>query len=159
AERFLPNPFAAEPGARMYRTGDLARYRPEGNLDFLGRIDQQVKIRGFRVEPAEVEAALQRHPAVRQAAVVAREVNGRQRLVAFAVPRARTALTGDDLRRYLQGTLPQYLVPAHFMVLDALPIAPNGKLDRRALPAPDGQRPALATTFAAPASGLEATIA
>lgn len=137
AERFLCHPFDPAPRARVYRTGDLARYRADGNIEFLGRVDDQVKIRGFRVEPGEVEAALRQHPAVVDAAVVAREGHrGQRRLVAYIVaPMATSALT-DALRDHLASRLPDYLVPTAFLTVDALPLTPNGKLDRTALPAP-----------------------
>jgi amino acid adenylation domain-containing protein len=136
AEVFLDDPFADRPGARLYRTGDLARWRPDGTLQFLGRLDHQVKIRGFRVELGEIEATLTRHPAVRDVVVTARE-DGRagRRLVAYLV------VTGEapppaELRAFLARTVPDYMVPDVFVVLPALPVTPNGKVDRRALPAP-----------------------
>ncbi|MBW8873677.1 MAG: non-ribosomal peptide synthase/polyketide synthase [Acidobacteria bacterium] len=132
AERFIPDPFAAEPGGRLYRTGDLARFLPEGDVEFRGRIDFQVKIRGFRIELGEIEAVLERHPAVRQAVVVA----GDQRLVAYAVPGEGAAPAPAELRAHLAASLPDYMVPAAFVLLPALPLSPNGKVDRRALPAP-----------------------
>ncbi len=137
AERFIASPFV--PGDRLYRTGDLVRYRPDGNLEFLGRLDHQVKIRGFRIETGEVEAALAAHPAVREAVVLARPApTGDLQLVAYVVPAAGTSLpTPSDWRTVLQQTLPEYMVPAAYVVLDALPLTPNGKLDRQALPAPD----------------------
>jgi amino acid adenylation domain-containing protein len=138
AERFVPDPFSARAGARLYRTGDLVRRRPDGDLEFVGRNDQQVKLRGFRIEVGEVEAALMAHPDLDDAAVVGREdTPGAKRLVAYVVPVADRSLTARELRRFLADRLPAYMVPAAFVVLDAFPTTPNGKVDRQGLPAPD----------------------
>ncbi|WP_051710857.1 non-ribosomal peptide synthetase [Andreprevotia chitinilytica] len=136
-ERFVPDPFSPQPGARMYRTGDLVRYLPDGNIDYLGRIDHQVKIRGYRIELGEIEAALAVIPAVREAVVVAREDGGDKRLVAYLVPHAGQSPDATALREQLRHGLPDFMVPAQFVVLDQLPLTPNGKVDRKALPAPD----------------------
>ncbi|HEX2094384.1 MAG TPA: amino acid adenylation domain-containing protein, partial [Longimicrobiaceae bacterium] len=135
AERFLPDPFAAE-GSRMYRTMDRVRWRPDRELEYRGRVDHQVKIRGFRIEPGEVEAVLREHPEVRESVVVAREdTPGERRLVAYVVASRGTASV-QELREHLRGRLPEYMVPSALVLLDALPLSPNGKIDRRALPAP-----------------------
>jgi amino acid adenylation domain-containing protein len=137
AERFVTGSFGGRPVERAYRTGDLARYRPDGALEFVGRTDHQVKIRGFRVELGEIEAALAQHEDVQDAVVVVREDRpDDKRLVAYVVPRSDTAGLVDRLRSRLRDTLPGYMVPAHFMVLTALPQTPNGKVDRRSLPSP-----------------------
>jgi len=134
AEKFVPDPFAAVPGSRLYRVGDLARRRPDGELEYLGRVDHQVKIRGFRVELGEIEAALARHPGVREAVVMARDDGDRgKRLVAYVTPRG---VASSELRSFLRESLPDYMVPTAFVHLDALPLSPNGKIDRRALPDP-----------------------
>lgn len=160
AEKFIPNPFSDEPGSRLYRTGDLARYRPDGHIEFLGRIDHQMKIRGFRIELGEIEAALSQHPTVRETVVVAREdAPGDKRLVAYVVPKQEPAPTVSELRRFLKGKLPDYMVPSNFVMLDVLPLTPNGKVDRRALPSPQGLRPELEVVYATPKTELERHIA
>ncbi|HSP76882.1 MAG TPA: amino acid adenylation domain-containing protein, partial [Myxococcaceae bacterium] len=137
AERFVPNPFSDTPGARLYRTGDLARYLPDGTLQFLGRCDNQVKVRGFRVEPGEIEAALERHLAVREAVVVAQgQGPDDKRLVAYVVPRPEQVPEPRALRAFLRESLPAHMVPSAFVRLESLPLTPNGKVDRKALPAP-----------------------
>src|SRR6185436_7628575 len=150
AERFVPDPLGGT-GTRLYRTGDRARLLPDGRVDFLGRLDDQVKVRGFRVEPGEIEGALAGHPGVAAAVVLPREDEGSRRLVAYVVPASGTPGTPDDLdpaalRTFLRERLPDFMVPAFFVVLPALPINPNGKVDRAALariaPRPEsGSRP------------------
>ena len=160
AERFVPNPFGPEAGERLYRSGDLARYRPEGDIEYLGRIDHQVKIRGFRIELGEIEAVLSRHPAVRETVVLAREDEvGDRRLVAYVVPNKETASTTHALHSFLKQKHPDYMVPSAFVFLDALPLTPNGKVDRRALPAPDQSRPELENPFVAPRTPVEELLA
>ena len=154
AERFLPHPFSDKPGARLYRTGDLARYRADGVIEFLGRIDRQVKIRGFRVEPGEIEALLREHPSVRDAVVGLREdeITGRQ-LVAWWIGREGKPVKAEELRDFLRQRLPDYMLPAAFVPVDAFPLNPNGKIDLEGLPAPDNGL--ILTTAHAPETALE----
>jgi natural product biosynthesis luciferase-like monooxygenase protein len=156
AERFVHNPFSTQPDARVYRTGDVARYRPDGAIEFLGRVDHQIKVRGHRIELGEVEAVLQQYPGIREAVVIAREDEpGDQRLVAYTTSDPHEAPDAGELRGYLQGKLPKEMVPASFVSLDALPRTPNGKLDRRALPAPDRVRREAPTVVLAPRNDME----
>jgi amino acid adenylation domain-containing protein len=159
AEKFIPDRFGGVGGARLYRTGDVARYLAGGQIEFLGRIDQQVKIRGFRIEPAEIELALVRHPAVSEAAVTIRgDTVGGKHLVAYIVEQTEVALTVTELRRFLKGSLPEYMVPSVFIPLEALPLTPSGKVNHRGLPALDGQRLEPATVYAAPQTESQRTI-
>jgi amino acid adenylation domain-containing protein len=159
SQRFLPDPFVNEPGARMYRSGDLARVNAEGELEYLGRLDHQVKIRGFRVELGEIESALNRHGTIRESVVIAQETpQGDKRLVAYAVPVGNPP-TVSDLRDHLAATLPDYMIPAVFVFLPALPLTNNGKVDRRALPSPETSRPRLKTEYAAPRTAMELALA
>src|SRR6266516_3752451 len=138
AEKFIPDPFSNQPGRRLYRTGDLARYLSNGDIECLGRADDQVKVRGFRIELGEIEAVLNQHPAVRQVVVVAREDRpGDKSLVAYFVSAHETELSVTELRDYIKGKLPDYMMPSAFVALEELPLTPNGKVNRRALPAPD----------------------
>ncbi|WP_027255435.1 non-ribosomal peptide synthetase [Planktothrix agardhii] len=140
AEKFIPNPFDKAKGSKLYKTGDLARYLPDGNIEYLGRIDNQVKIRGFRIELGEIEALLNQNESVQGACVITREDNpGDKRLVAYVVPQPEITLTIDEIRQFLRAKLPDYMVPTAFVLLDTFPLTPNGKIDRRALPVPDLQ--------------------
>ncbi|MGH9895423.1 MAG: non-ribosomal peptide synthetase, partial [bacterium] len=195
AEKFIPNPFSPvlsevegdDPGARLYGTGDLARYLPDGDIEFLGRIDHQVKIRGFRIELGEIEAVLSRHHAVRETVVLAREMtdDGRpltdamrsapgamrdpsaphnpqfsgKRLVAYVVPHRELSPSPTELRGFLKEKLPEYMIPSAFVMLDTLPLTPSGKVDRKALPAPDPSRPEQENLFVAPSTPEQKTIA
>jgi amino acid adenylation domain-containing protein len=163
AEKFIRDPFSADPQARLFKTGDLARYRPDGVIEFLGRIDTQVKIRGFRIELGEIEAALSQHPVVKEAVVLAREdAPGDKRLVAYLVidqARGQDGLYVEELRDFLKQTLPHYMIPAAFVFLDALPLMSNGKVSRKALPAPEFDRPNLEAAYVAPSTPAEETLA
>jgi amino acid adenylation domain-containing protein len=155
AEKFVPHPFSAQPGGRLYRTGDQARYLADGRIEFVGRIDNQRKIRGFRIELGEIEAALNEHPLISQSVVVAREDKaGDKELVAYLVLREEVETIISDLRRWVKQQLPDYMVPSSFVVLDEFPLTANGKVDRRALPAPDGKQFAK-NVFVAPRNTLE----
>lgn len=149
---FIPNPFG---DGRLYKTGDLTRYLPDGNIEYLGRIDQQVKIRGFRIELGEIEITLKQHPAVREAVILVHEHHQDQRLVAYVVAEKQCVPKNSELREFLQEKLPKYMVPSVFVQLKALPLLPNGKLDRQALLIPDTSNSELAGTFVAPRTQVE----
>jgi amino acid adenylation domain-containing protein len=157
AERYVPDPYSERGGERLYRTGDVARYRPDGAIEFLGRVDNQIKIRGFRVEIGEIETALISHPSVREAAVIAIEdAPGEKRLIAYVVgARRQLSIVSDELRAYLKERLPEYMLPLAFIQMDALPLSPNGKVDRRALPAPEQVKAAFAVARIGPRTPLE----
>ncbi len=160
ADRFEPDPFGGAAGSRLYRTGDLARWRPNGDVDFLGRADTQVKVRGFRIELAEIESVLARHRQVREVAVLARDARATERvLVAYLVTEGDPAPSSTALREYLGRRLPDHMVPQAFVTLDAFPLTPAGKVDRKALPAPEPSRPDLAASFVAPRTPVERTLA
>jgi len=157
AEKFILDPFGSNREARLYKTGDLVRYRPDGNIEFLGRVDNQIKIRGFRVELEEIEQALRSHDTVNDCVVVLREDHDK-RLVAYVVAEAGMEPSASELRNLLRGKLPSYMVPALFEMIDALPLMPSGKINRAALPAPQSQ-PETDETFVAPATPLEELLA
>jgi amino acid adenylation domain-containing protein len=158
AERFIPHPFSTQPGERLYRTGDLTRFRADGNVEFLGRVDEQVKIRGFRIEVGEVEAVLAQHTGVRESVVIAREdERGSNRLIAYVVANNGNLQTAE-LRAFLKQRLAEYMVPSSFVVMDALPRTPNGKVDRRALPNADATRADDREVYIAPRSSMESVI-
>ncbi len=160
SERFLADPFAEEPTYRMYKTGDLGRWLADGAIEFLGRNDFQVKIRGFRIELGDIEAVLRQHPQLREVVVgVYEPVPGDKRLVAYLVPEEDFMPNVSELREFLKKNMPEYMVPSAFVFLDALPITPNGKLDRKALPEPDQSRQVLDADFIAPRSPLEKQLA
>ena len=163
AERFIPDPITpvseGSTGGRLYRTGDRVRWRAEGVLEFLGRYDDQIKLRGQRIEPGEIECVLRQHPGVRACIVIAREnvYRGRE-LAGYVVPEGDRPAS-EEWRSFLQERLPDFMVPSRFVVLDALPLAPGGKVDRRALPAPKDERPRLGQAFVPPRDRTEEAVA
>jgi len=160
AERFLPDPYAAQPGRRLYRTGDLGRWLPDGGLEFRGRADHQVKLRGFRIELGEIESVLASYPGVKQAAAAIWPAPaGGQRLAAYLVPETPAALSRADVRQFLGQRLPDYMVPAAFVLLDALPRTPSGKLDRKALPSPEQAESVVRRAYVAPRDEAETALA
>ena len=159
AEMFIADPFSSRPGARLYKTGDLARYFPDGNIEFIGRLDHQVKIRGFRIELGEIEAALCGHPDLSACAVVTQnEGGGDKTLAAFVVGREQAEMSIGTLRQWLGEKLPEYMIPSRFFVLPVLPLTPNGKVDRQALQKLDGMELAAGTDYVAPRNELESRL-
>ncbi|MGE3435688.1 MAG: amino acid adenylation domain-containing protein [Blastocatellales bacterium] len=161
AEKFIPHPFSEIAGERLYRTGDVVRFLPDGKLEFLGRVDEQVKIRGYRIECGEIESLLGQREGVREAVVIAREdIPGDKRLVAYCVAQLPGKLPAHvELRNFLKEQLPEYMIPSFFVELEAMPLTLNGKVDRRALPAPDKTRPELKAEFVAPRTPAEERLA
>jgi len=160
AQKFIPNPYRDELGSRLYKTGDLARYDSNGNIEFLGRIDNQVKLRGFRIELGEIEAVITQYAGVRETVVVVREDSENSpRIVAYVVPQKEQMLAITELRSFLESKLPNYMMPAAFVVLEALPLTPNGKVDRKSLPVPDSTRPPLEAVYQPPQTEIEKIIA
>jgi amino acid adenylation domain-containing protein len=162
-EKFIDHPFRPGANARLYRTGDLGRFLPDGNIEFMGRVDFQVKVRGFRIELGEIESLLNQHPAVQTAVVIVREDRpGDKRLVAYILAQTETEtenLAMDELKSYLRQHLPEYMLPTAFVLIDALPLTPNGKVDRRALPAPEQSSFAMTTPYVAPSTAKEQLLA
>ncbi|MCP4663645.1 MAG: amino acid adenylation domain-containing protein, partial [bacterium] len=158
-ERFGPNPFSDDPSDRLYRTGDLGRYLPDGNVEFAGRVDHQVQIRGYRIELGEIEAVLARHPAVRECTAAVSDDGGDRRLAAYVVAATARRPGVGELREHLTAQLPQYMVPAALVFLDSLPLTATGKVDRRALPAPDRIRAQGEEAFIPPRTPLEELVA
>jgi amino acid adenylation domain-containing protein len=160
AERFVPDPFGGEAGSRLYRSGDFARYRPDGTIEYLGRADDQLKIRGFRIEPGEIESALLAHPMVSDALVLAHDADaGDRRLVAYYVCQPGESLTGTELRAFLKEALPRQMVPSFFVNIERMPLTPNGKIDRAALPGPFGTSVSRDEDRIAPRTDTEQTVA
>jgi acyl carrier protein len=160
AERFIADPFSKQQGRKLYRTGDLTRFRPDGGIEFLGRIDHQVKIRGYRVELGEIESVLREHSAVADVIVMAREdVPGDKRLIAYVQRKPDQPLKSSDLHKHLVAKLPDYMVPSAFVLLDKMPLLSNGKVDREALPAPEYSRQALEEEYVAPRNEVEEALA
>jgi acyl-coenzyme A synthetase/AMP-(fatty) acid ligase/aryl carrier-like protein len=158
AERFVPNPFGGEPGARLYRSGDLARHGENGDLEYLGRLDQQVKIRGFRIETGEIVSCLETHPAVQHAAVIPVRQAGETRLAAYVVAHPWMSPKPAELRAFLRASIPEYMLPFSFTMIDVLPLTPHGKLDRLALPPPLEQQGEVAARSQTP-TDVEKSIA
>ena len=161
AEKFVANPFSSEAGTRLYRTGDLARYLSDGNIEFLGRVDNQIKIRAYRIELGEIETALNQHSLVKECVVVARARDSleEKKLIGYIVSAQESLVSVDELRRFLGGKLPDYMIPSAFVFLNALPLTPNGKVDRSKLPPPDDSRPWLEQGFVEPRSEIEELVA
>jgi acyl carrier protein len=156
AERFVPDPFAGEPGGRLYKTGDLTRWLTDGRIEFVGRNDFQVKVRGFRIELGEIETVLREHESVREAVVVARsDTRGDAYLAAYVVAPHGPLPTGGELRAFLKAKLPEYMLPSVYRVLDKLPLTPHGKVDRHALPRSEGSERELDVAFVAPRNAVE----
>ena len=148
AEKFIPDPFASRPGTKMYKTGDLGRFLADGRIEFQGRIDNQVKVRGYRIELGEIEAVLGQHPAVQECAVIAREdVAGDKRLVGYVVPVPGQTPNAAELRAWVKQRLPEYMTPVAVVAMERFPLSPNGKVDRKHLPAPDYVRPELSRAY------------
>jgi amino acid adenylation domain-containing protein len=159
AEKFIPNPFSKK-ATRLYKTGDLARYLPNGEIEYISRIDHQVKLRGFRIELGEIEAVISQHPTVRETvAVIGNDLRDSQIIVAYVVPQIEQTLTIPELRSFLESKLPSYMIPGAFVILEALPLTPNGKVDRKTLPALDTIRPEFEETFVAPQTLIEKQLA
>ncbi len=158
-EKFITNPFSADANSRLYKTGDLGRYLPDGNIEFLGRIDHQVKIRGYRIELGEIETVLVQHSEVQAAVVVAREDSpGDKRLVGYVVLNHYQSLSAMELRSYLKEKLPDYMVPSAYVFLETFPLTPSGKVDRRGLPIPDQDQSVLHASYLAPRTATEETL-
>ena len=160
AEKFIADPFSRKPNAKMYKTGDLGRFLPDGRIEFQGRADNQVKVRGYRIELGEIESALAQHPSVQECVVIAREdVEGDKRLVGYVVPAANQTISPSDLRAWVKDRLPEYMVPVAFVSMERLPLSPNGKVDRRNLPAPDYARPESAGEYQSATTPTQEVIA
>ncbi len=160
AEKFIKHPFSNDPEARLYKTGDRARYLPDGNIEFLGRIDNQVKLRGYRIELGEIETVLNHNPAIKEAVVTVREDSpGDKRLIAYVVSHQQLSLTNSELKSYLREKIPEYMVPSAFVLMDAVPLTANGKVDRRALPAPDRSKSESGRGYTPPRTPVEELLA
>lgn len=160
AEKFIPDPFSHAPGARLYRTGDVARVLPDGNVEFLGRLDHQVKLRGFRIELGEIESVLNEHTSIRESVVVLGDDGaGDKRLIAYLVTENGVELAGSELRQLMQEKLPAYMIPTEFVSLDEMPLTPNGKIDRQSLPAPTGKQLSRENNYVIPRTPLENSLA
>lgn len=158
-ERFVPDPFGKETNARLYKTGDFGRYLRDGSIEYLHRIDNQIKVRGFRIELGEIETVLIRHPQVREVAVAMRDdASGNRRLIGYVMPAQEEKPTVESLRSFLQNKLPHYMVPELFVTLKALPLTPNNKIDRKALPDPTKARPAMEQVYVSPSTASERTL-